>query len=144
MSHASHRLQQTQHNQGQVQQPLQQLPNQVNGVNGSPVDLPMMQRDLQRDWTALGVLAEVSRQIDMSEKNDDRVPLHQNVSSGTVPGANASQSVEHFVVQDQGHVENPHQQQQQTDEQTVLAEQPKRKLGTPALTPPLILLPNGD
>ena len=134
MSHASHRLQQTQHNQGQVQQPLQ-VPTQVNGVNGPPVDLPMIQRDLQRDWTALGVLAEVSRQIDMSEKNDDRVPLHPNVSSGTVPGANPSQSVEHFVVQDQGNVENIYQQQ--TDEQTVLSEQPKRKSWTPGLTPPL-------
>lgn len=120
MSHASHRLQQTQHNQGQVQPPLQ-VPTQVNGVNDSPVDLPMIQRDLQRDWTALGVLAEVSRQIDMSEKNDDRVPLHPAVSSGTVPGAATTQSLEHFVVQDQGNVENPHQ----ADEHAVLGEQPK-------------------
>ncbi|KAK3400129.1 hypothetical protein B0T20DRAFT_477979 [Sordaria brevicollis] len=120
MSHASHRLQQTQHNQGQVQPPLQN-PAQVNGVNGSTVDLPMIQRDLQRDWTALGVLAEVSRQIDMSEKNDDRVPLHPPVSSGTVPGATTTQSIEHFVVQDQGNVENPHQ----ADEHAVMGEQPK-------------------
>ena len=125
-SHASHRLQQTQHNQGQgqLQQPLQ-VQTQVNGVNGSPVDLPMIQSDLQRDWTALGVLAEVSRQIDMSEKNDDRVPhQHPAVSSGTVPGATTTQSVEHLVVQDQGNGETSHQ----TDEQPALGEQPKCKL----------------
>ncbi|TPX15078.1 uncharacterized protein E0L32_004908 [Thyridium curvatum] len=39
-------------------------------ANGPPVDLPMM----QRDWTALETLAEVSRQIDLSEKHDDRSP----------------------------------------------------------------------
>ncbi|KAL1842196.1 hypothetical protein VTJ49DRAFT_5883 [Mycothermus thermophilus] len=62
MGHASQRFQQTQQAQAQAQG---QAPV---GANGSSVDLPM----IQRDWTALGVLAEVSRQIDLNEKNDDR------------------------------------------------------------------------
>ncbi|KLU81878.1 hypothetical protein MAPG_00959 [Magnaporthiopsis poae ATCC 64411] len=38
-----------------------------------PVDAPPPDHDLtQRDWTALETLAEVSRQIDLSEKHDDR------------------------------------------------------------------------
>ncbi|KAL2023372.1 hypothetical protein VTK56DRAFT_2729 [Thermocarpiscus australiensis] len=75
MSHASQRFQQSQqaHAQAQAQARAAQ-------ANGSSVDLPM----IQRDWTALGVLAEVSRQIDLNEKNDDR-----GQPNGTVPHAPA-------------------------------------------------------
>lgn len=45
-------------NRGQKAQPGTVQPN------GPPVDLPM----IQRDWTALETLAEVSRQIEASEK----------------------------------------------------------------------------
>lgn len=54
-------------------------------ANGPPVDLPMM----QRDWTALETLAEVSRQIDLSEKHDDRSPSSAppSTAAGTAAAA---------------------------------------------------------
>ncbi|KAK4204991.1 hypothetical protein QBC40DRAFT_75549 [Triangularia verruculosa] len=60
--------------------------------DGSSVDIPM------RDWTALGVLAEVSRQIDLNEKNDDRGQM-----TGAIPNTalGSSQPGEGFDLQDQ-------------------------------------------
>ncbi|KAL2189777.1 hypothetical protein L209DRAFT_749664 [Thermothelomyces heterothallicus CBS 203.75] len=89
MSHAQQRFQQSQQAQARAQ------------TNGSAVDLPMM----QRDWTALGVLAEVSRQIDLNEKNDDRGQPNGTAPSG--PSPPAGQSTERFELQDQFIIENP-------------------------------------
>ncbi|KAK4103569.1 hypothetical protein N658DRAFT_421490 [Parathielavia hyrcaniae] len=93
MSDASQRFQPTQQSQAQVQAHIQ--------ANGSSVDIPM----LQRDWTALGVLAEVSRQIDLNEKNDDRgLP---NGAPPPAPVPSASQLSERFDLQEQYTAENP-------------------------------------
>ncbi|KAH6856518.1 hypothetical protein B0I37DRAFT_403050 [Chaetomium sp. MPI-CAGE-AT-0009] len=90
MSHASQRFQQTQQAQARAQ------------ANGSSVDLPLIQ---QRDWTALGVLAEVSRQIDLNEKNDDRGQPNGTVQQGhSSPGG---QPAERFELQEQFIIENP-------------------------------------
>lgn len=43
-------------------------------VNASPNSAAVDAAAIQRDWTALETLAEVSRQIDLSEKHDDRAP----------------------------------------------------------------------
>jgi hypothetical protein len=80
MGHASQRFQQTQQAQAQAQAQIQAQGQVPVAPNGSSVDLPM----IQRDWTALGVLAEVSRQIDLNEKNDDRA---QPAGPGTALGA---------------------------------------------------------
>ncbi|KAK4146736.1 uncharacterized protein C8A04DRAFT_25304 [Dichotomopilus funicola] len=89
MSHASQRFQQNHQAQARAAQ-----------ANGSPVDLPMM----QRDWTALGVLAEVSRQIDLNEKNDGGQPGAAAPSGAPPPGG---QPAERFEMQDQFIIENP-------------------------------------
>ena len=90
MSHASQRFQQSQQAQARAQ------------ANGSPVDLPMIQ---QRDWTALGVLAEVSRQIDLNEKNDDRGQPNGTAQQGPPPPE--GQPAERFELQEQFIIENP-------------------------------------
>lgn len=92
MGHASQRFQQSQQAQLQAQAQAQ--------ANGSPVDLPMM----QRDWTALGLLAEVSRQIDLNEKHDDRGQAHgTNPPATTAP---SSQSAERLELHEQFTVDN--------------------------------------
>jgi hypothetical protein len=58
---------------------------------------------IQRDWTALETLAEVSRQIEASEKHDDRGGQGANGGS-SVPGAGAG---DRFEVQEQFTLENP-------------------------------------
>jgi hypothetical protein len=93
MSHASQRFQQSQQAQAHAHARAQ--------ANGPPVDLPMM----QRDWTALGVLAEVSRQIDLNEKNDDRGQPNGTVPSG--PSPPGGQPADRFELQDQFTIENP-------------------------------------
>ncbi|KAK4251589.1 hypothetical protein C7999DRAFT_10827 [Corynascus novoguineensis] len=105
MSHAQQRFQQTQQAQARAQ------------ANGSAVDLPMM----QRDWTALGVLAEVSRQIDLNEKNDDRG--QPNGTAPTGPSAPVGQPTERFELQDQFIVENPPLHQENSTAQPSKAEQ---------------------
>ncbi len=82
-------------------------------ANGSSVDLPM----IQRDWTALGVLAEVSRQIDLNEKNDDR-----GQPNGTAPPGTANsggQPAERFELQDEFTIENPPSTQDNGTDQAV-------------------------
>jgi hypothetical protein len=60
---------------------------------------------IQRDWTALGVLAEVSRQIDLNEKNDDRG--QPNGGGSQVAAPPAGQPAERFELQEQFTIENP-------------------------------------
>ncbi|EFX02637.1 hypothetical protein CMQ_2566 [Grosmannia clavigera kw1407] len=47
---------------------------------------------IQRDWTALETLAEVSRQIDLSEKHDDRTPGSSGSSGGPGGGEGAAKN----------------------------------------------------
>ncbi|KAK0745168.1 hypothetical protein B0T21DRAFT_345262 [Apiosordaria backusii] len=90
MGHASKTFQQSQQAHAHSQAP-----------DGSSVDLPMT----SRDWTALGVLAEVSRQIDLNEKNDDRGQINGALPQNSVLGS--SQSGERFDMQDQFTFDNP-------------------------------------
>jgi len=94
MSHASQRFQQTQQAQAHAHAQAHAA------ANGSPVDLPM----IQRDWTALGVLAEVSRQIDLNEKNDDRGQPNGPAHNTSAP---PGQPDDRFELQDQFTTENP-------------------------------------
>jgi hypothetical protein len=48
-------------------------------MNGPTVDLPIG----TRNWTALETLAEVSRQIDLSEKHDDRSVNNRSAGGGS-------------------------------------------------------------
>ena len=70
--------------------------------NGPPVDLPM----IQRDWTALETLAEVSRQIDLSEKHDGPPQGTGAPQNGTVP-ASTPHAAERFELQEQFTLDNP-------------------------------------
>lgn len=81
--------------------------------NGPPVDLPM----IQRDWTALETLAEVSRQIEANEKQptaEDRGPTGQAVNgnpqptvAGAAPASAPNYMGERFDLHDQFTFENP-------------------------------------
>lgn len=82
-------------------------------ANGSSVDLPM----IQRDWTALGVLAEVSRQIDLNEKNDDRGQPNGTAPPGTAHSG--GQPAERFEQQDEFTMENPPLSQENGTDQAV-------------------------
>ena len=82
-------------------------------ANGSSVDLPM----IQRDWTALGVLAEVSRQIDLNEKNDDRGQPNGTAPPGTTHSG--GQPAERFELQDEFTIENPPSSQENGTDQAV-------------------------
>lgn len=96
MSHASHRFQQSQQAQAHAQA-------QAAQASGSPVDLPMV----QHNWTALGVLAEVSRQIDLNEKNDDRGQPNGTAPPPATAAAPGSQPAERFELQEQFTIDNP-------------------------------------
>ena len=61
---------------------------------------------IQRDWTALGVLAEVSRQINLNEKNDDR-GQPANAAAPPVSAPPAAQPGDRFELQDQFTIDNP-------------------------------------
>jgi len=75
--------------------------NQPGQANPGAVDLPL----IQRDWTALETLAEVSRQIDLNEKHDDRAPPPNGVAPAhSTP---APQATERFELQEQFTLENP-------------------------------------
>ncbi len=110
MSHASQRFQQS-----PLQQQAQaQAQAHVHAqANGSSVDLPMN----QRDWTALGVLAEVSRQIDLNEKNDDRGQPNGTAPPGTAHSG--GQPAERFELQDEFTIENPPSSQDNGTDQAV-------------------------
>lgn len=82
--------------------------------NGPPVDLPMM----QRDWTALETLAEVSRQIEANEKHDDRGQANNAgpATSGAPSTPAAANGQEQFELQEQFTLDNPplnHENRQQ-------------------------------
>jgi hypothetical protein len=70
-----------------------------NQANPSSVELPIG----NRNWTALETLAEVSRQIDLSEKKDDRV--QNNQSAG--PQSEDTPRIERFELQEQWTPDNP-------------------------------------
>lgn len=64
------------------------LPNLENMPEGVSVDIPLHGPSLAlpvgtRHWTALETLAEVSRQIDMSEKHDDRSVNNKSAGGGS-------------------------------------------------------------
>jgi hypothetical protein len=67
----------------------------------APLELPMG----NRNWTALETLAEVSRQIDLSEKGDDRGT--QNRSAGARSRTEEGPRVERFELQEQWTPDNP-------------------------------------
>jgi hypothetical protein len=60
-------------------------------VDAQTIPQDGVSQDLPRDWTALETLAEVSRQIDLSEKHDDRLP--NGATSGAEPPS--GQSINH-------------------------------------------------
>jgi len=63
---------------------LPHLPESARGdllVNGQKMDLPIGHQS-QENWSALSVLAEVSRQIDSKEKHDDRSVHNQSAAGG--------------------------------------------------------------
>lgn len=74
---------------------LPDLPDARNQQN--QVELPG-----NRNWTALETLAEVSRQIDLSEKHDDRTV--QNTSAGS---QRQNQESQRFELQEQWTPDNP-------------------------------------
>ncbi|KAM7204473.1 hypothetical protein V8F20_003589 [Naviculisporaceae sp. PSN 640] len=106
MTHPSHKLQSNRNAQVQAQ-----LQTQVQGhvqAHGLPnvgsIDVPMMQTEAERDWTALGVLAEVSRHFDLNEKSD--VPV-QHASANMQPGSQPTEQRFELPEQFQGDSANP-------------------------------------
>jgi hypothetical protein len=88
---------------------LNNLPNLPDGVNrngeiqmnGPTVELPIG----TRNWTALETLAEVSRQIDLSEKHDDRSVHNRSVGGGD--RASEPPRAERLELQEQYTLDNP-------------------------------------
>ncbi|KAI9746198.1 MAG: hypothetical protein M1818_000879 [Claussenomyces sp. TS43310] len=79
---------------------LPDLPDARNGQANNPqVELPVG----NRNWTALETLAEVSRQIDLSEKHDDRVQHDPSAGSRS----EETPRKEHFELQEQWTPDNP-------------------------------------
>ena len=70
-------------------------------MNGPTVELPVG----NRNWTALETLAEVSRQIDLSEKHDDRT-VH-NKSGGSRSRASEPPRPDRLELQEQYTLDNP-------------------------------------
>lgn len=69
-------------------------------LHGSTLELPVG----NRNWTALETLAEVSRQIDLSEKQDDRT---QNRSAGARSRTEEPPRIDRFELQEQWTPDNP-------------------------------------
>ncbi|KAK3318606.1 hypothetical protein B0H66DRAFT_244883 [Apodospora peruviana] len=88
MNHAANKIQQR---GSQAQGPVQ--------PSGPPADVPMIQGEMERDWTALGVLAEVSRHFDLNEKIDDHTQPANAETLG--PDSSVPQTVEHLEAQEQ-------------------------------------------
>lgn len=93
MNHASHKIQHHRQAHAQTQAHQAQAHTQTNVA---PVDVPMMQGEMERDWTALGVLAEVSRHFDLNEKSDG--PPANAPAAGH---SNPQTTTERFEVQEQ-------------------------------------------
>lgn len=64
----------------------------------------MMQQEAERDWTALGVLAEVSRHFDLNEKSD--VPVN-HAAATPQPGSQPTEQRFELAGQFQGDSANP-------------------------------------
>lgn len=100
--------------------------SQPSQANGPPVGLPMM----QRDWTALETLAEVSRQIEANEKHDDRGPGNNGggpSTSGAPSTPAAPNGQENLELQEQFTLDNPplnHEGRQQKDKNCTCAVSP--------------------
>ena len=81
--------------------------NQSAKNGGAQSDLPV----IQRDWTALETLAEVSRQIEANEKHDDRGQNVNGVSAATEAPSSApaasQNGAERFEMQEQYTLDNP-------------------------------------
>ncbi|KAB5540421.1 hypothetical protein GE09DRAFT_1176034 [Coniochaeta sp. 2T2.1] len=78
---------------------------QVAEANSPPVDLPMLP---QRDWTALETLAEVSRQIEASEKQPAEAVNASQQSAGPGAASSSQPYMEHrFDLHDLSALENP-------------------------------------
>jgi hypothetical protein len=67
-------------------------------LNGPTVELPIG----NSNWTALETLAEVSRQIDLSEKHDDR-----SVNNKSAGGVSESHRTDRLELQEQYTLDNP-------------------------------------
>jgi len=74
---------------------ITRMPKNLTQSNGQPVDLPV----IQRNWTALETLAEVSRQIDLNDKHDDRPADGTAPPNGAESDAN-KHAIERFELQD--------------------------------------------
>lgn len=70
-----------------------------NQANPSSVELPVG----NRNWTALETLAEVSRQIDLSEKQDDRTQHNHSAD----PRPEETPRIDRFELQEQWTPDNP-------------------------------------
>lgn len=70
-------------------------------MNGPTVELPLG----NRNWTALETLAEVSRQIDLSEKHDDRST--NNKGAGSQTGGSEPPRADRLELQEQYTLDNP-------------------------------------
>lgn len=100
MSGTSQRLQGGQQHaqQGQLGQHAAPLPQQVQSQHtGAPADLSIAQHDDQRGWSALGMLAEVSRVFTQVERNDDPAQTQPAAQASAI--LDAPHSTEHFEVQ---------------------------------------------
>ncbi|KAM7214108.1 hypothetical protein V8F06_010484 [Rhypophila decipiens] len=95
MTHASHRIQHGRNGQPQAQAQAQAQAHFHDQPSTAPVDVPTIQGGIERDWSKLSVLAEVSRQIEQNEKSD--VP----VSSTTATGQAGPPTNERSELQDQ-------------------------------------------
>ena len=70
-------------------------------MNGPTVELPIG----TRNWTALETLAEVSRQIDLSEKHDDRSVNNRSAGAGST--ASEPPRSDRLELQEQYTLDNP-------------------------------------
>ncbi|KAK5660379.1 hypothetical protein OQA88_12920 [Cercophora sp. LCS_1] len=88
----------------QKNQQGQQSQQTQDQVNGTSVDLPMIR---QHEWTALGVLAEVSRQINQHEKSDDIQPASSSLLAHVNSSPSAALAVDRLEAHHQLVVEGP-------------------------------------
>ncbi|RDW91063.1 hypothetical protein BP5796_02228 [Coleophoma crateriformis] len=86
---------------------LNDLPDLADGTRGPNGESQMNrpQVEVNRNWTALETLAEVSRQIDMNEKQDDRT-VHNN-SAGARSRTSEPPRQDRLELQEQYTLDNP-------------------------------------
>lgn len=84
---------------------LPELPDGSRTRSGAQADNRNLELPVgNRNWTALETLAEVSRQIDLSEKHDDHGP---NGSTGSQGRAEEQPQMDNFELQEQWTPDNP-------------------------------------